>query len=88
MLSGAHTVDTLLNGPELQIEKSPLWICDSTAQIFNSLVKDNTDQKAQELRGVLTPEYHPWLAFYIVKNRASKEVNFHSIYLELTTNTT
>jgi len=100
MFSGAHTVDTLLNDPELQIEKPPLWICDSTAQIFNSLVKDNIDQKAEELRNVLTPEYHPWLAYYIVKNRASKEVNFHSIYiemlekqreprlLELTTNTT
>lgn len=82
MFSGAHTVDSLLNDPELQIEKPPMWMCDMTAQIFNSLVKDNVEQKVEEMRQILQTEYYPWLAYYLVKNRASKEVNFHGTYIE------
>lgn len=82
MFGGAHTVDTLLNDPELQIEKPPMWVCDMTAAIFNSLVKDNIEQKVEEMRGIIQPEYFPWLAYYLVKSRASKEVNFHGIYIE------
>ena len=81
-LGGAHTVDSLLNDPELVIEKPPVWFCDLTAQLFNSLVKDNISQKAEEFRASLSPEHFPWLAYYLVKNRAAKEVNFHPIYID------
>jgi hypothetical protein len=79
---GVQTTDSLWNDPELQIEKPPMWFQDTTAQIFNALVKDNVDQKCEEMKAVLQPEYQPWLAYYLVKNRASKEVNFHPIYIE------
>eukprot|EP00927_Polykrikos_kofoidii_P002672 TRINITY_DN11067_c0_g5_i2.p1 TRINITY_DN11067_c0_g5~~TRINITY_DN11067_c0_g5_i2.p1 ORF type:complete len:2502 (+),score=564.25 TRINITY_DN11067_c0_g5_i2:638-7507(+) len=79
---GSYTVESLLNDPELQIEKPPVWFVDTVAQIFNSLVKDNVDQKAEDLKEILQPEYHAWLAYYVVKNRAAKEVNFHPIYIE------
>jgi len=80
---GTQAVDSLLNDPEMHIEKPPVWFCDQTAQLFNSLVKDNVSLKAEELSGVLIQEYFQWFAWYLVKNRASKEVNFHSIYIEL-----
>ena len=60
----------------------PVRFIDKTAQIFNSLVPQNAEQKAEEMREVLGPEHHKWLAYYLVKARASKEVNLHPTYIE------
>jgi len=83
LFGGAQGVESFAEDPELTVERPPIWFSDQTAQLFNSLVKDNVSHKAEELSGVLIPEYHAWFACYMVKHRATKEVNFHGIYIEL-----
>eukprot|EP00928_Gymnodinium_smaydae_P097823 TRINITY_DN894_c1_g2_i1.p1 TRINITY_DN894_c1_g2~~TRINITY_DN894_c1_g2_i1.p1 ORF type:complete len:2458 (+),score=390.25 TRINITY_DN894_c1_g2_i1:119-7492(+) len=78
---GPQTVEQLLNDPELQVEQPPAWFADNVAQIFNSLSKDNLEQKTEALRNILSPEHCAWFANYVVKNRASKEVNHHPLYI-------
>ncbi|SCP04373.1 CCR4-NOT transcription complex subunit 1, putative [Plasmodium ovale] len=50
--------------------------------IFNTLCLLNIDEKIKILKDVMQPEHYNWLAFYIVKSRASKEVNLHNVFLE------
>ncbi|GAB66323.1 CCR4-Not complex subunit [Plasmodium cynomolgi strain B] len=50
--------------------------------IFNTLCSFNIDEKIKILKEVMQPEHYSWLAFYIVKSRASKEVNLHEVFLE------
>eukprot|EP00928_Gymnodinium_smaydae_P011184 TRINITY_DN14154_c1_g3_i1.p1 TRINITY_DN14154_c1_g3~~TRINITY_DN14154_c1_g3_i1.p1 ORF type:complete len:2535 (+),score=382.87 TRINITY_DN14154_c1_g3_i1:627-7607(+) len=82
MLGGTQAVDQLLNDPELQMEKPPAWFTDMTAMIFNSLSADNLEAKVQQLKSNMAPEHYHWLAYYAVKNRASKEVNHHPLYID------
>lgn len=77
------TVDELLEDPELQVEKPPNTVCDTTAQILNSLARDNLEQKVEAMRKIIEPTHYQWLASYLVKHRASKEVNQHPIYIGL-----
>ncbi|CAK0817388.1 unnamed protein product [Prorocentrum cordatum] len=65
--------DSLLSDPDLQLERPAAWVQDAVAAIFNSLVKDNLEAKAEEMRSVVQPEHHAWLAHYLVKSRASRE---------------
>merc|ERR1719261_1290648 len=78
------TVDSLLNDPELQqeIPQPPQGFRDRVAQLFNSLVPQTVDEKSADCREILQPDYHKWLAYYLVKARASKEVNLHPTYIE------
>lgn len=81
---GLGTVEQLLSSePALQTLKPPQVFCDQVAQLFNSLVLSNVQQKAHDLRNILQPEWHPFLALYIVKSRASKETSFHETYIQL-----
>eukprot|EP00929_Paragymnodinium_shiwhaense_P096504 TRINITY_DN5810_c0_g1_i1.p1 TRINITY_DN5810_c0_g1~~TRINITY_DN5810_c0_g1_i1.p1 ORF type:complete len:2534 (+),score=627.08 TRINITY_DN5810_c0_g1_i1:150-7751(+) len=81
----AQTTDALLNLQDLDIEPPPSQFHDQVVQIFNSLSSENVDQMAERLRKVLvTNKAHlKWLAYYMVKSRASKEVNFLPQYLDL-----
>lgn len=49
----------------------------------NNLTSTNVDVKAKELAGVVTSEYYPWFANYLVVKRAAQEPNFHPVYVLL-----
>lgn len=53
---------------------------DKTAFIFNNLSQLNLQQKCDEIREIVTEEYWPWMAQYLVMKRASIELNFHALY--------
>lgn len=65
------------------VVEPPQWFQDRVAQIFNSLVLTNLDQKAEDLRSSVQADWFPWLALYIVKSRATKETNLHQLYVKL-----
>ena len=79
-------VDQLLNDPALLagIAVPPEWFQEQTATLFNLLCSTNVDEKVRETRPVLEENkaWQPWLAYYLVKNRVSKETNQHGIYLQ------
>lgn len=93
---GLGQVEALLNDSDItnQIIEPPESLKLRVGQIFNSLVKLNLKQKANELLQVFEQtalahpsasgglEWFPWLCFYVVKVRASKEPNHHVIYYE------
>ena len=49
----------------------------------NNLTSTNVDVKAKELAGVVTLDYYPWFANYLVVKRAAQEPNFHPVYVLL-----
>lgn len=79
---GLGQVERLLEDPVItsQIVFPPMPVQIKTSQIFNSLVRTNAQQKAADLLSVLQSEWLAWLAYYIVKTRALKEVNHHELY--------
>eukprot|EP01053_Blabericola_migrator_P004643 Blabericola_migrator_1__4642@NODE_245_length_10909_cov_149_723298_g207_i0_p1_GENE_NODE_245_length_10909_cov_149_723298_g207_i0NODE_245_length_10909_cov_149_723298_g207_i0_p1_ORF_typecomplete_len1725_score275_85CNOT1_CAF1_bind/PF16415_5/4_6e64CNOT1_CAF1_bind/PF16415_5/3_2e03CNOT1_TTP_bind/PF16417_5/1_7e32DUF3819/PF12842_7/4_3e32_NODE_245_length_10909_cov_149_723298_g207_i030858259 len=81
---GLGQVEALMEDVEItrHIEDPPDTVKNRVAQVFNTLAKSNITQKVAELLRVLKAEYHAWLAFYIVKSRASKEPNHHELYAE------
>eukprot|EP01054_Gregarina_sp_Poly1_P008750 Gregarina_sp_Poly_1__8749@NODE_523_length_7729_cov_225_108588_g414_i0_p1_GENE_NODE_523_length_7729_cov_225_108588_g414_i0NODE_523_length_7729_cov_225_108588_g414_i0_p1_ORF_typecomplete_len1598_score287_46CNOT1_CAF1_bind/PF16415_5/6_9e64CNOT1_TTP_bind/PF16417_5/1_3e03CNOT1_TTP_bind/PF16417_5/3_2e32DUF3819/PF12842_7/1_7e32_NODE_523_length_7729_cov_225_108588_g414_i01054796 len=81
---GLGQVEALMDDSEIthQIADPPDAVKNRVSQVFNTLVKTNISQKARELLCVFQPEWLPWLAFYIVKSRASKEANHHELYAE------
>lgn len=58
----------------------PEAIQDKTAFIFNNLSQLNLQAKCDELKEIITEEFFPWLAQYLVMKRASIELNFHVLY--------
>lgn len=81
-LATATNIDTLLAGTE---GKENIAVPDERFQdriffIFNNLSIANMDQKATELKDIITDEYLPWVAQYLVMKRASIEHNFHTLY--------
>lgn len=81
-IANATNIDTLLVATEKD-EKAvapPESLQDKTAFIFNNLSQLNLKTKCDELRELVTEEYYPWLAQYLVMKRASLEVNFHVLY--------
>ena len=49
----------------------------------NNITNTNVDVKAKELASVVTPEFYPWFANYLVVKRAAQEPNFHPVYVLL-----
>lgn len=81
-IANTTNIDTLLVATEKE-EKPvapPETLQDKTAFIFNNLSQLNLKSKCDELRELVTDEYYPWLAQYLVMKRASIEVNFHVLY--------
>ncbi|CAH1107243.1 unnamed protein product [Psylliodes chrysocephalus] len=81
-IANATNIDTLLVATEKE-EKAiapPEPLQDKTAFIFNNLSQLNLKQKCDELKELVTDEYYPWLAQYLVMKRASIEFNFHCLY--------
>lgn len=81
-IANATNIDTLLTATDREdkINSPPENIQDKTAFIFNNLSQLNLQTKCEELKEVLTEEYHPWLSQYLVMKRASIELNFHVLY--------
>lgn len=65
---------------EEKITTPPEALQDKTAFIFNNLSQLNLQQKCDEIREIVTEEYWPWMAQYLVMKRASIELNFHALY--------
>ncbi|KJP86831.1 hypothetical protein AK88_03538 [Plasmodium fragile] len=81
---GLGQIECLMDNTDLTkniIVPSPL-IIGEVFSIFNTLCSFNIDEKIKILKEVMQPEHYSWLAFYIVKSRASKEVNLHEVFLE------
>lgn len=51
--------------------------------LVNNITNTNVDVKAKELANVVTQEFHPWFANYLVVKRAAQEPNFHPVYVML-----
>lgn len=81
-IANATNIDTLLvaTDKEEKIVTPPEAMQDKTAFIFNNLSQLNLQQKCDELREIVSEEYYPWMAQYLVMKRASIELNFHALY--------
>ncbi|XP_015520502.1 CCR4-NOT transcription complex subunit 1 isoform X1 [Neodiprion lecontei] len=81
-IANATNIDTLLvaTDKEEKITAPPESLQDKTAFIFNNLSQLNLQQKCDEIREIVTEEYWPWMAQYLVMKRASIELNFHALY--------
>ncbi|KAL1517994.1 hypothetical protein ABEB36_001684 [Hypothenemus hampei] len=81
-IANATNIDTLLVATEKE-EKAiapPEAMQDKIAFIFNNLSQLNLKTKCDELREIISEDYHIWLSQYLVMKRASIEANFHSLY--------
>lgn len=81
-IANATNIDTLLTATDRdeKINAPPEAIQDKTAFIFNNLSQLNLQTKCEELKEIITDEYHQWLSQYLVMKRASIELNFHALY--------
>lgn len=81
-VANATNIDTLLvaTDKEEKITTPPEALQDKTAFIFNNLSQLNLQQKCDEIREIVTEEFWPWMAQYLVMKRASIELNFHALY--------
>ncbi|XP_043661469.1 CCR4-NOT transcription complex subunit 1 isoform X3 [Drosophila teissieri] len=80
-IANATNIDTLLvANQEEKVTVPPEPVQDKTAFIFNNLSQLNIPQKCDEIKEIMTKEYWPWLAQYLVLKRASMEFNFHTLY--------
>lgn len=82
-IANATNITTLLVANadyEEKLNIPPDTIQDKTAFIFNNLSQLNLQTKCDELKEIMTKDYWPWLAQYMVLKRASIELNFHTLY--------
>jgi CCR4-NOT transcription complex subunit 1 len=81
-IANATNIDTLLAGTEgkEEITVPPEAVQDKVFFIFNNLSLSNMETKAAEMKDLMTDEYTPWVAQYLVMKRASIEPNFHMLY--------
>eukprot|EP00698_Gefionella_okellyi_P025035 TRINITY_DN9037_c0_g1_i1.p1 TRINITY_DN9037_c0_g1~~TRINITY_DN9037_c0_g1_i1.p1 ORF type:complete len:2034 (-),score=429.50 TRINITY_DN9037_c0_g1_i1:786-6887(-) len=74
-------IDTLLQAPAYTDGPDDA-VADKVYFIINNLSSTNLDQKARELKGLLSERFYSWLANYVVQRRVSMEANFHNLYLQ------
>lgn len=81
-IANATNIDTLLVATEKEdkITAPPEALQDKVAFVFNNLSQLNLATKCDEIRDIVTEEYFPWIAQYLVMKRASIELNFHALY--------
>jgi CCR4-NOT transcription complex subunit 1 len=81
-IANATNIDTLLVATEKdeKVIAPPESLQDKIAFIFNNLSQLNLKTKCDELRDLVSEDYWPWLAQYLVMKRASIELNFHVLY--------
>lgn len=82
---GLGSLEKLMNDPEIlnALVTPSENVIEHIFTICNTLASTNIETKAIEMADILNknPEYCHWFAFYLVKNRASKEKNNHSTYI-------
>eukprot|EP00978_Attheya_sp_CCMP212_P003167 scaffold6570_cov51-Attheya_sp.AAC.6 len=66
---------------ETQHEAPPDSVLDRVQFLINNVSPSNVEQKSQELKDMLDPNYFGWLGHYLVVKRISTQPNFHSLYL-------
>ncbi|XP_021921568.1 CCR4-NOT transcription complex subunit 1 isoform X2 [Zootermopsis nevadensis] len=81
-IANATNIDTLLVATEKEDKMTapPEALQDKIGFVFNNLSQLNLQTKCDELRDIVTEEYWPWMAQYLVMKRASIELNFHTLY--------
>ncbi|XP_058212330.1 uncharacterized protein LOC131324368 [Rhododendron vialii] len=75
LVAAADRRETPLEAPASEIQ-------DKISFIINNLSSTNFEAKAKEFSEILTEQYYPWFAQYMVMKRASIEPNFHDLYLK------
>ncbi|OII76230.1 NOT1 domain-containing protein [Cryptosporidium andersoni] len=82
---GLGSLEKLINDPSIiqTLQIPPEQTIEHIFTVCNTLASTNIDMKVTEIADILknNPQYGPWFAFYLVKSRASKEKNNHSIYI-------
>eukprot|EP01113_Clastostelium_recurvatum_P016806 TRINITY_DN1971_c0_g1_i2.p1 TRINITY_DN1971_c0_g1~~TRINITY_DN1971_c0_g1_i2.p1 ORF type:complete len:2308 (-),score=670.74 TRINITY_DN1971_c0_g1_i2:313-7236(-) len=77
-------LNTLVSASSREIVQPDDKVKDKIHFIFNNVSQSNMEQKANELKDLLRPEYYDYLAQYLVVKRISLEANFHNLYLAFT----
>ncbi|KHG27375.1 CCR4-NOT transcription complex subunit 1 [Gossypium arboreum] len=81
----ALNIETLVAAAERRetpIEAPTSEIQDKISFIINNISVANIEAKGKEFTEILTEQYYPWFAQYMVMKRASIEPNFHDLYLK------
>ncbi|CAN1248811.1 CCR4-NOT transcription complex subunit 1 [Linum perenne] len=81
----ALNIETLVAAAERRespIEAPASEIQDKISFIINNISTANIEAKAREFSDILTEQFYPWFAQYMVMKRASIEPNFHDLYLK------
>ena len=65
-----------IEAPEPELAEKMIFAINNVSQI-------NLNEKCNELKIVLTPNWYPYVARYLVVNRASLEPNFHLVYAKM-----
>lgn len=64
-------------------ETPPDNILDRVQLIINNVTMQNVEQKANDLKNLMEPQYFGWLGQYLVVKRISTQPNYHPTYLAL-----
>ncbi|KAL0662601.1 hypothetical protein Bca4012_099438 [Brassica carinata] len=81
----ALNIETLVAAAERRenaIEAPPSDVQDKISFIINNISIANIESKGKEFAEILSQQYYPWFAQYMVMKRASIEPNFHDLYLK------
>lgn len=60
-----------------------LQVQDRIGFLINNLSNSNLEQKAKELKELLSDDFWAWFCNYMVVKRAAQEQNFHMLYASL-----
>jgi CCR4-NOT transcription complex subunit 1 len=64
-------------------ETPPDNILDRVQLIINNVTMQNVEQKANDLKNLMEPQYFGWLGQYLVVKRISTQPNYHPTYMAL-----
>ncbi|KAH0855728.1 hypothetical protein HID58_083989 [Brassica napus] len=67
---------------ENPIEAPPSEVQDKMYFIMNNVSAANVESKGKEFSEILSIQYYPWFAQYMVMKRVSTEQQFHDLYLK------
>ncbi|XP_059666940.1 uncharacterized protein LOC132312554 isoform X2 [Cornus florida] len=75
LVAAAERRDTSIEAPASDIQDKILFM-------INNISSSNIEAKAKEFIEIISEQYYPWFAQYMVMKRASIEPNFHDLYLK------
>ncbi|CAL5366920.1 unnamed protein product [Camellia sinensis] len=79
LVAAAERRDTSIEVPASDIQDKILFL-------INNISSSNMEAKAMEFTEILSEQYYPWFAQYMVMKRASIEPNFHDLYMKFLDN--